>query len=212
MNLLNIHTKDWDDVLLEVCKFSPIAARFSPNRSELRCNKNSYSRGGRDILLDSPLDDNFSLSSVTLCERYRISLSFVHFTSMVENGWKSWMFRILSMSSKIEILSNSFDVIFCQRSLDLFTWTQTSFLNAYIALSQYLPSDRSFVQACGLGLREKLGKPVSSSSDIGPISSYFVERFGFDEACRIIAFTGDNSGSLIGKSRAIRRSHGFCHR
>ncbi|OAD52555.1 Xylulose kinase [Eufriesea mexicana] len=52
--------------------------------------------------------------------------------------------------------------------------------------------------ACGPGLREKLGKPVSSCSNIGAISSYFVERFGFDEACRIIAFTGDNSGSLIG--------------
>lgn len=35
MNLLNIHTKDWDDVLLEVCKFSPMAARFSSNRFEL---------------------------------------------------------------------------------------------------------------------------------------------------------------------------------
>ncbi|XP_003492243.1 xylulose kinase [Bombus impatiens] len=58
--------------------------------------------------------------------------------------------------------------------------------------------DDVLLEACGLGLREKLGKPVSSCSDIGPISSYFVERFGFDEACRVIAFTGDNSGSLIG--------------
>lgn len=58
--------------------------------------------------------------------------------------------------------------------------------------------DDVLLEACGLGLREKLGKPVSSCSDIGPISSYFVERFGFDEACRMIAFTGDNSGSLIG--------------
>ncbi|CAL7933877.1 unnamed protein product [Xylocopa violacea] len=58
--------------------------------------------------------------------------------------------------------------------------------------------DDILLEACGSNLREKLGKPVSSCSDIGPISSYFVERFGFDETCRITAFTGDNSGSLIG--------------
>ncbi|XP_053980420.1 xylulose kinase isoform X1 [Hylaeus volcanicus] len=58
--------------------------------------------------------------------------------------------------------------------------------------------DDVLLEACSSNLREKLGKPVSSYSDIGPISSYFVERFNFDESCRIIAFTGDNSGSLIG--------------
>ncbi|XP_076288116.1 xylulose kinase isoform X1 [Lasioglossum baleicum] len=58
--------------------------------------------------------------------------------------------------------------------------------------------DDVLLEACGPNLREKLGEPVSSSSNIGPISNYFVERFGFDEACRIIAFTGDNPGSLIG--------------
>lgn len=54
-------------------------------------------------------------------------------------------------------------------------------------------------QLCGTDLRNKLGKPVSSNCDIGPISNYFVERFGFDEKCRIIAFTGDNASSLAGK-------------
>lgn len=58
--------------------------------------------------------------------------------------------------------------------------------------------DEVLLEACAPGLREKLGKPVPSCSDIGPISSYFVERFGFDEACRIVAFTGDNPGSLVG--------------
>lgn len=53
-------------------------------------------------------------------------------------------------------------------------------------------------KTCASGLREKLGKLVSSYSDIGPISPYFVERFDFKEECRIIAFTGDNPGSLVG--------------
>ncbi|KYN20763.1 Xylulose kinase [Trachymyrmex cornetzi] len=58
--------------------------------------------------------------------------------------------------------------------------------------------DDMLLETCATGLREKLGNPVSSYSDIGPISPYFVERFSFNEKCRIIAFTGDNPGSLIG--------------
>lgn len=58
--------------------------------------------------------------------------------------------------------------------------------------------DDVLLEACGSNLREKLDKPVFTCTNIGPISSYFVERFGFDDNCRITAFTGDNSGSLIG--------------
>ncbi|XP_029159809.1 xylulose kinase isoform X2 [Nylanderia fulva] len=58
--------------------------------------------------------------------------------------------------------------------------------------------DDMLLETCASGLREKLGKPVSSYSDIGPISPYFVERFDFKEECRIIAFTGDNPGSVVG--------------
>lgn len=54
------------------------------------------------------------------------------------------------------------------------------------------------LEACGPNLRDKLGTPVSSSTDVGPISAYFVERFGFSEKCRVVAFTGDNPGSLAG--------------
>ncbi|XP_016840700.1 xylulose kinase-like isoform X2 [Nasonia vitripennis] len=54
------------------------------------------------------------------------------------------------------------------------------------------------LEVCAPNLREKLEAPVPSSSDVGPISAYFVERFGFDEKCRVVAFTGDNPGSLAG--------------
>ncbi|XP_046492636.1 xylulose kinase [Neodiprion pinetum] len=54
------------------------------------------------------------------------------------------------------------------------------------------------LEACAPGLRERLGSPVPSYTNLGPVSKYLVERFGFDEKCRVIAFTGDNPGSLIG--------------
>lgn len=55
------------------------------------------------------------------------------------------------------------------------------------------------LEACAPCLKAKLGETVPSNNDLGPISSYFVERYGFDSCCRIIAFTGDNPASLIGK-------------
>lgn len=54
------------------------------------------------------------------------------------------------------------------------------------------------LEVCATGLREKLGIPVASYTDLGPISKYLIERFGFDDNCRVVAFTGDNPGSLIG--------------
>lgn len=44
----------------------------------------------------------------------------------------------------------------------------------------------------------KLGDPVPSSTNLGNISSYFVQRYGFHENCKVIAFTGDNPASLAG--------------
>ncbi|KAF7280366.1 xylulose kinase [Rhynchophorus ferrugineus] len=57
---------------------------------------------------------------------------------------------------------------------------------------------QTLLDACGPDLREKLGEPVPSKTDIGSISNYFVERYNFNPACRIIAATGDNPASLIG--------------
>ncbi|XP_015120128.1 xylulose kinase [Diachasma alloeum] len=54
------------------------------------------------------------------------------------------------------------------------------------------------LQICAPNLRDKLGDTVPSYADLGPISNYFVERFGFNEECRVVAFTGDNPASLMG--------------
>lgn len=47
-------------------------------------------------------------------------------------------------------------------------------------------------------LKRKLGtiKPIGYGSD-GKISSYFVEKYGFNNACEIFAFTGDNLATII---------------
>ncbi|XP_075231647.1 xylulose kinase-like [Lycorma delicatula] len=54
------------------------------------------------------------------------------------------------------------------------------------------------LQVCGSNLESKLGEPVPSYTDLGPINEYYVERFGFNPHCRIISFTGDNPASLAG--------------
>ncbi|XP_059123153.1 xylulose kinase isoform X1 [Peromyscus eremicus] len=52
--------------------------------------------------------------------------------------------------------------------------------------------------ACAPHLEEKLGSPVPSCSVVGAISSYYVQRYGFLPACKVVAFTGDNPASLAG--------------
>ncbi|XP_066149647.1 xylulose kinase isoform X1 [Euwallacea fornicatus] len=54
------------------------------------------------------------------------------------------------------------------------------------------------LDACALNLKEKLGLPVPSTTNIGPVSSYFTERYHFSPNCRVIACMGDNAGSLVG--------------
>ncbi|XP_014245571.1 xylulose kinase [Cimex lectularius] len=54
------------------------------------------------------------------------------------------------------------------------------------------------MQATAVDLEEKLGEPVPTNTPLGKISKYFVERFGFNEDCKVIAFTGDNPSSLAG--------------
>jgi xylulokinase len=56
-----------------------------------------------------------------------------------------------------------------------------------------------FQQVCGPDLKEKLAASVASHTSVGCISNYFVERYGFDPQCRVIAFTGDNPSSLAGQ-------------
>ncbi|XP_047468038.1 xylulose kinase [Mugil cephalus] len=54
------------------------------------------------------------------------------------------------------------------------------------------------LEATAPHLDRLLGAPVPSTSVLGPVSSYFVHRYGFSEGCRVVAFTGDNPASLAG--------------
>ncbi|XP_077160207.1 xylulose kinase isoform X1 [Paroedura picta] len=54
------------------------------------------------------------------------------------------------------------------------------------------------LDACAPGLEKKLGHPVPCSKILGPVSPYFVKRYGFNPNCKVIAFTGDNPASLAG--------------
>ncbi|XP_076455946.1 xylulose kinase-like [Babylonia areolata] len=54
------------------------------------------------------------------------------------------------------------------------------------------------LDACAPGLREKLGDSVPSNQVLGTVSSYLHNRYGFPKDCKVVAFTGDNPGSLAG--------------
>ncbi|GBP52482.1 Xylulose kinase [Eumeta japonica] len=55
------------------------------------------------------------------------------------------------------------------------------------------------LKACGDdSLSEKLGVPVPTSTIVGNISPYYVQRYGFKPDCRVAAFTGDNCSALAG--------------
>ncbi|XP_055363673.1 xylulose kinase isoform X2 [Betta splendens] len=54
------------------------------------------------------------------------------------------------------------------------------------------------LEATAPHLARLLGDPLPSTSVLGSVSSYFVDRYGFSESCRVVAFTGDNPASLAG--------------
>uniref|UniRef100_A0A1B6HDA3 Xylulose kinase n=1 Tax=Homalodisca liturata TaxID=320908 RepID=A0A1B6HDA3_9HEMI len=75
-------------------------------------------------------------------------------------------------------------------------WSDGSGMNLLdIHSKQWCPA---CLKACADDLATKLGEPVCSYSDLGPVSEYWVERHGFDPNCRVITFTGDNPASLAG--------------
>ncbi|CAC5405986.1 xylB [Mytilus coruscus] len=59
------------------------------------------------------------------------------------------------------------------------------------------------LDVCGDNLGEKLGEPVPSPTVVGNIHSYFCDKYGFPDECKIVAFTGDNPSSLAGLSPRV---------
>ncbi|KAK9703863.1 FGGY family of carbohydrate kinase [Popillia japonica] len=57
---------------------------------------------------------------------------------------------------------------------------------------------QSLLNTVAPDLAGKLGDIVPSYANLGPVCSYFTDRWTFNPECKIIAFTGDNPASLIG--------------
>jgi xylulokinase len=53
------------------------------------------------------------------------------------------------------------------------------------------------------GLADRLRAPVASTTRVGEIAPYFVERYGFRAGTPVVAFTGDNPSSLVGMGAAL---------
>uniref|UniRef100_A0A8C1W885 Xylulose kinase n=1 Tax=Cyprinus carpio TaxID=7962 RepID=A0A8C1W885_CYPCA len=52
-------------------------------------------------------------------------------------------------------------------------------------------------------LAERLGDLMPSAAVLGCVSLYYTERFGFAPSCKVVAFTGDNPGSLADKTSLL---------
>lgn len=54
------------------------------------------------------------------------------------------------------------------------------------------------LNACAPDLDIKLGEAISTSSIIGNIGTFFIQRYGFNGDCKVVAFSGDNPSALAG--------------
>lgn len=57
---------------------------------------------------------------------------------------------------------------------------------------------KPLLDATAPGLDKKLAPPVASSTRVGAIADYFVDKYGFAAGTPVVAFTGDNPSSLVG--------------
>lgn len=58
--------------------------------------------------------------------------------------------------------------------------------------------DDTLLDATAPGLRAKLPPAAPSATVAGPVSRYFVEKFGLAAGCQVVLSTGDNPSSLVG--------------
>lgn len=58
--------------------------------------------------------------------------------------------------------------------------------------------DADLLDATAPNLREKLPLVGPSATPAGPVSGYFVSKYGFTETCEVVLSTGDNPSSLVG--------------
>ncbi|CAI0464202.1 unnamed protein product [Linum tenue] len=59
------------------------------------------------------------------------------------------------------------------------------------------------LEATAPGLEEKLGALAPAYAVVGPIASYFVERYKFSKDCLVVHWSGDNPNSLAGLTLSV---------
>ncbi|MCW1887388.1 FGGY family carbohydrate kinase [Luteolibacter flavescens] len=63
---------------------------------------------------------------------------------------------------------------------------------------QTLDWDDALLDATAPDLRAKLPPAAASATIAGPVSAYFVEKYGLSGNCQVVLSTGDNPSSLVG--------------
>ena len=58
--------------------------------------------------------------------------------------------------------------------------------------------DRALLDATAPMLRIKLPELAAAATEVGPVSDYYVVKYGFSPECVVGVFTGDNPASLVG--------------
>lgn len=58
--------------------------------------------------------------------------------------------------------------------------------------------DSRMLDATAPGLAAKLPPPISADTVVGTIAGYFVKKYGFSPAAKVVAWSGDNPNSLVG--------------
>jgi xylulokinase len=160
--------------------------------------KNSFSRVDCPIWMDSSTTDECKLLEKNVGNAEHLfqitgSKAYERFTGSQIMKIAKKTPEIYEQSERIQLISNFLASILLGEyaPIDLSDGSGMNLLD----IRQHKWS-KECLNVCGKDLEAKLGeKLVYPRTALGLIAKYFVDRYGFDSQCQIIAFTGDNPSS-----------------